>query len=298
MLGAIGFTAALALIPIQASASDEGALRLKPSSSWRMHYADDSCRIMRTFGEDRNKVAFYFERFEPGDYFAMLAAGRPLRGASRNDIAYVQFGEGHSETKIGFTLGSLADFEPALIFRHTWFNARYVDGENTRKPKTRLNIFDQTFKPEAEQAIDWIAIRRPGRKKVILETGPLGAPMEAMRKCTDDLLTNWGIDLARHRNLARKVKPLSSPSDWISPTDYPKGLFRKGYQGLVHFRLSVDADGLPTACHIQQSTRPEGFDRAVCDAMMRKARFTPAMTKDGDAIASYWRRTVRFEISR
>ncbi len=292
------FIAAFGLFVGGAQAQDDDALRLKPSSKWVMHHADDSCRLMRIFGEGKNKVAFYIERYEPGDYFVMLAAGRPFKSVSRSEHAFVRFGETHQETRLNFAPGSLADYEPAMIFQSTWFDARSVDGKPARKPGDRRDIFSQTYAPEAETAIDWISIRRPRKEAVVLETGSMGSPMEAMRHCTDQLLTGWGIDLEKHRNLAQAVKPTGSPGDWVRASDYPSQLLRAGQQGIVRFRLSVGADGVPTDCHIQQSTRPEGFDRAVCAALMRKARFEPARTKSSEAIASYWRSTVRFAIRR
>jgi TonB family protein len=64
----------------------------------------------------------------------------------------------------------------------------------------------------------------------------------------------------------------------------------------VHFRLSVDARGKVSDCHIQRSTRPEGFDEAVCEVLMHRARFKPALDAEGKPMASYYINTVRFII--
>jgi len=279
-------------------AKSESVLQLKPSSNWHMHYADDSCRIMRTFGEGRQKVAFYLERFEPGDNFSMLVAGRPFRSISKREYAFVRFGEGQVTTRLNFTNGSLPDFESAMIFGGTWFGAQPTDGDKISKPKTQKDVFSQIFAPDAESAIEWISVKRPNQKAVVLETGSMGRPMVAMRQCTDRLLTRWGVDIEKHRDLASRVKPANNPGRWVRASEYPSDLLSKGQQGIVHFRLSVDSHGSPTECHIQKSTRPEGFDKAVCDALMRRARFEPAKTRDGESIASYWRSAARFEISR
>lgn len=88
---------------------DEDALQLAPSSDWNLNYADDSCRIARSFGEGDKKVIFYIEKYEPGDVFAMLAAGEPFK--TRRDYAYVQFGQSEAEQKRDVILGNLGDFE-------------------------------------------------------------------------------------------------------------------------------------------------------------------------------------------
>ena len=122
--------------------------------------------------------------------------------------------------------------------------------------------------------------------------------MAAMRRCTDELLTHWGIDLEQHRHLTRGVRPASNPGNWLNSKDYPTKLLRQGMQGIVQIRLSIDERGKPTACHIQQSTRPAEFDAAVCDGLMRRAEFEPALGAEGEPVPSYWHSSVRFEIGR
>ncbi|MEL6876307.1 MAG: hypothetical protein AAGM33_12625, partial [Pseudomonadota bacterium] len=48
-----------------ASAAKE-PLYLEPSSKWVMHYDEDSCRLIRSFGKDRNQVSLILSRFGPG----------------------------------------------------------------------------------------------------------------------------------------------------------------------------------------------------------------------------------------
>lgn len=120
--------------------------------------------------------------------------------------------------------------------------------------------------------------------------------MKALRKCVDELLSHWGVDVERIKTATRMPVPKGNPGSWIGVSDYPKDLLRKGAQGLVNFRLSVDKNGRATDCHIQSSTRPEGFDKAVCEAISKKARFKPALDAEGNPFAAYWISRVRFEI--
>lgn len=118
--------------------------------------------------------------------------------------------------------------------------------------------------------------------------------MADLRRCMNELLTHWGIDVERHKSLTRKLVPTDSPGSWLNSRDYPTDLLRDGAQGLVNFRLSVDEKGKVSGCHIQRSTRPEGFDRAVCDALTRRARFEPALDADGNPVNSYFIGSVNF----
>lgn len=278
--------------------TDGDALRLKPVTAWQMHYADDSCRIGRIFGEGEQRVMFYLDRTGPSSSFTMVAAGRPLNGSKRSQFAYVRFGERRGERKMPVSLGRQGKLEPALIFGSTEFSPADTDDALGKPDGTNLAVQRDAIRSAIEADIGWISFRRAARKAVRLETGSLGKPMAAMRACTDELLTHWGIDLEKHKNLKQSVKPANSRQTWVTPRDYPTHLIAKGQQGNVHFRLSVDAQGKPSACHIQQSTRPQEFDDVVCKRLMQRARFTPAITEDGEAIASYYRSTVRFRIPR
>ena len=111
-------------------------------------------------------------------------------------------------------------------------------------------------------------------------------------------MTHWGIDVATQSSLRHGPLPTGNPGTWISDNNYPRDLVQNGSQGIVQFRLIVDPTGAPTSCHIQKSTRPVGFDDVVCAAMIRNARFEPAIDAQGKPVTSYFRSSVRFQIPR
>lgn len=311
---ALGCMALLAVTPGIVSADDEDKpLVLEPTSQWHMEYADDSCRLLRMFGEGEDQTVFFIERYEPGDSFFMLVAAEELRGPSatigltRQSVRrrvdpvfrFGPHGYEHDDTSQEGTFGEL----PAAMVNGMRLvaspDADAEDEEDAFDPvedAQDTDIFGQDVSAAQEAAISWLEFKQGSSQPIRLALGSMGAPMAAMRKCTDELLTHWGIDLEAHRGLTRAVAPKSDPGEWIRTGDYPSHLMFQGEQGLVQFRLSVGADGAPTQCHIQTSTRPKGFDKAVCDALMRRARFEPALDADGQPIASYYRGGVRFQI--
>ncbi|GAA4046630.1 energy transducer TonB [Parerythrobacter jejuensis] len=276
---------------------------LEPTGAWNLNYADDSCRLARFFGEGEQRTVLYLERYGPGDSFLMVVAGQPMRGSGRNEVTF-QFGpEGGGEPRRRTVdVGDLGEYKPALVFTSTTL----APVEGIRENGDARRDFDQeeasapprgpTIQPAIEAGLSYLDIRRSGGKPIRFQLGPMGDPMQAMRNCTDELLMHWGIDVAAHSKLTRAAAPASNPGRWLTSRDYPGNLLAKGEQGIVKFRLSVDAEGKPSQCHIQQSTRPDGFDRAVCDKLMQRARFKPALGEDGEPLASYWRSTVRFRI--
>lgn len=295
-----GAVLAAALFVSPAAAQDE-PLMLQPTSDWHLDYADDSCRLLRQFGEGDNQSMFYIERYEPGDQFFLVIAGKPFEGrASAKDAA--RFGPGGYEFVGYLPEGKIGKYETALLLSGLQLLPSEAPIVKTKVRQTAAQVPDDTdiFGQEAsaadESRISWFEIDRRSGQSVRVNLGSMGEPLAAMRRCTDELLTHWGIDLEAHRKLTRAASPRGNPGTWVTDNDYPRDLIRKGEQGIVQFRLSIGANGRPTQCHIQRSTRPIGFDTAVCDALMRRARFEPALDANGKPIASYWRNAVRFQM--
>lgn len=68
--------ALLAAMPLLVAASPQ-PVRLQPSSSWVLDYAENSCRLSRAFGNDADQTILQFESTAPGE-LSMIAIGRPL----------------------------------------------------------------------------------------------------------------------------------------------------------------------------------------------------------------------------
>lgn len=189
---------------------------------------------------------------------------------------------------------------PALVLTSPLRLHDTVDEAKVRKEALDTgnhNYRSPPVTPAQEEAITHIELSGRFLPHVILETGSLGKVMGKVRECTDQLLTEWGLDVARHKNLSVGAQPVTSPGRWLNSNDYPMHLVMRGVRGIVNFRLMVDEEGRATSCHIQQSTRPAEFDEVVCKAIMRRAKFNPARDGEGLPLPSYYNDTVRFSVS-
>lgn len=290
---------AVLLSPASGMAKPKGPLRLAASSQWLVNYAEDSCRMARTFGEGEQRVVLIADRYEPGDLMRLSFYGKPARAGADGDVR-IRFGPTEAAQEIAFYPATLGEKTPGIILKEGVRIAPFTKAEQEAKDSAEdaedFSFMLPDIGAEREQAVTLIEASRSIREPFVLETGSLGAPLAALRKCTDELLDHWGIDVAKHAGLTRRVMPKNRPSRWMSSNDYPAGMLIQGKRAIVHFRLNVDAEGKPSACHIQQSTRPEAFDTAVCKAIMRNARFEPALDAAGAPIASYWINTVIFHM--
>jgi len=286
------------LVGVPSIAAAKPPVELAPTTPWNVHYADDYCRLARMFGSDKQKITLSLEQDSPSASFRMTLMGPMLGRQDQKGDASITFGA-MPEQKIMFfpgTVGTGKDGQPAWIFGDSVRLKPYSAAEvAAAKENGYAAVFDTPITEADEAAVTSVLIGRPLRNPVQLNTGPMKAAFAAMRSCTDELLGHWGIDVARHRELSRWAMPVTEPGKWLKSSDYPRDMLARWQPGIVRFRLSVGADGVPTACHIQRSTNSEGFDDAVCKGVMRRARFDPALDKDGKPLASYYVNSVRFQ---
>lgn len=292
--------AALAAAGLAASAQARDVRHLQPSSKWVVNYADDSCSLGRSFGEGNRKVNLILQQFVPGDSFNIMFVGYPVEPVNpvRPIKATLQFGpneEKSDETGLTATTTKI----PAFILDGMQRLAAPTKAEKSAaESATRRNLpFDPPpIGPAREKAAIWLKLGKILRFDLVLETGPMDKPLEALRACAWDTVRSWGLDVEQQKHLTRKAWPAQSPYKWFSSDDYPRDMFIGEYEAIVHFRVLVDENGEPTSCHIQASTRPKEFDEVVCKQLMKRGKFGPALDAQGKPVRSYWRQTVQFRL--
>lgn len=281
---------------------------IKPSSAWVVDYKEDSCRLMRQFGQGDDVVVAIFNRYSPGPYFQLTLAGKPVARnlGKAGGRASLQFGPAEQAQQIEFLSGETGGLVAMIIPR-----AMTVAAPQAEVPEAEVPGDDEAAQeseararpapivaPERIAAVRTLTVDRHMMAPVTLELGNMGKAFGALDTCIDDLLKKWAIDPVHYKTLSRYARPLESPSEWLTTFDYPDKMVRERQSALVQFRLIVGADGTPRSCLIQESTRPKAFDDAVCGAVMKRARFAPALDSEGKAMDSLWQHSVQFRMRR
>lgn len=107
------------------------------------------------------------------------------------------------------------------------------------------------------------------------------AALQALKRCEDEALAAWGIDLAARARLRQPAKPLQRLVSYVNDTDYPDRALRANETGNSVARLTVGADGRVTACVTVASSGSKSLDEATCSVFSKRARFSPAIGSDG-----------------
>lgn len=89
------------------------------------------------------------------------------------------------------------------------------------------------------------------------------------------------------------AEPKASPARWIRATDLPPQLY---VTRPTTFELSINELGEPSNCKIVSSSGSESLDASICKAVMKRARFRPALGLDGRPTFSIRRDRVSLSV--
>jgi hypothetical protein len=292
------------LAPLLIAASP---LRLQPSSPWDVDYAENSCRLMRSFGEGKATIVLMFESDAP-DNLDMLVVGNGLD--SYGESVPAKFLPVQSKSFDGRPTLSTSGKPGAL-----WSSVSLLPDSAIERLKERTR--QQKLKPGvrpppidlAEQATERaerrefasdtteLEIEARSSRSVILETGSLGGAIQAFDKCSRDSLRDWGVDPDLGDKIAR---PPWSPNvgSWLTSDDYPQYMVNEGQESEVEVRLLVDATGKVTKCTSFSNFQAPQLNQIACDKITKRATFEPAELADGTKVPGYYVNHIVFEIAR
>ena len=237
--------------------------------------------MIRTFGTGDEQVLLNFEQFAPSVSFAAVFSSKLFKGVRLHSRVFTSYQPGVEEMELEKVLvGDRADGVRSIFASNSALIR--VTGE-------KLTVDDFIA---AERQVRQIAISSSTIKTVVLNTGPLDGVFNAMRKCTADLIAEWGLD--PKVEVISGPQPLTSPAEWVRPRDYPPGALAEGKQSIINFRLMVDETGAPVKCVVPRAYSGEDFAAKTCELLMNRARFTPARDMQGKAVPYYYSSAVRW----
>ena len=287
---------ALAAILCSNTAFARERVELAPSTNWVVDYDDDSCVLLRRFGEPGRSAQLEIRQFSPHDYFQVIITSADFEWHHDNILMSFQPDEQGPMLR-EVTEISLSDGSRGFLRQFTmipWADRERLLAAPSGEPQQQWSPVERE---ERERAITGIQLERGFSSDLFLATGSMRAPMNAMRACMDELMGHWGIDVAAHRNLQRPARP-SNFNELARQLvqRYPSQMARRGQQAVIQVRLNVSAEGLPTGCHHQIDYNDEQFETISCRILMREARFTPALDASGTAIDSYYNLSVYYSM--
>lgn len=267
---------ALAALATQAGSAvaADAAQPLEPSTPWKIDYAKDECRLLRTFGTGDDAITLRLARGSGMQSFDMVIAGTKLPPMS-------------GKVKVTMTL------EPQNI-------AHSFDGyamSLPKRPERLIRWFDGN--PEIMSGItdtQRIRLASGDRIDIIMQWTNGRAALEALHACHTDLLKSWGVDVDAMRGVKAPPEPLGTAARWATTDDYPAAAMRDKQEGDITFQLGISAAGAVENCTILHSSNVAALDETTCRLMRARARFSPALDANDRPTASIYISRVRWQI--
>nr|WP_166179480.1 hypothetical protein [Altererythrobacter segetis] len=274
------------------SAAVKDAPPLEPSGPWAIDYGEQSCRLIRDFSDGTERITLAFERFAPGPQIRLGVAGLKLLHPDTT-IARIRYGaQAQSQTSDVYE-SWLADGRDSFLL---WSAPLLVEPLPKFSDKAGRNPFRPSDDPElaVAAAIDRLQFIEGVSGDPVIELGPMEEPIRALQACTADLMKHWNIDPQRLRTMSRQATPAKSPSLWLTADDLRGSQLRQYKPAQLNLRLIVDEHGKVAACYTDLDV-PDEFGQATCAAIVRRARFEPALDADGKPMRTIWVSSVRYQ---
>lgn len=304
--------ACLATAPMLVAAAEP--VRLQPASKWVLDYGENSCRLLRTFGDPATPTLLLFERLSPSSALSMVVIGKALDTPPGKDLATARFlGVEGLAFKEGQTATSASGKDPAVLWSSVGFTPMLEGDKLTPEMKLQMEALTRGKRPErldlAKRAsfraealgnaakVNQVEIVARRKKPLVLETGSLGKAITMLDECSRHQLKGWGIDPDVEDKIVRPAWA-PKPYTWFSSDDYPIDSIRKGERSVVEARLLIDAEGKVNACTALSHVDAPAFQKVVCDTLKRRGKYQPAELADGTKVPSYTTYKVRFELPR
>lgn len=283
-----------------AHAADEPIV-LEPSSEWVLDYEDDACSLRRAFGgaSDIEPVYLEMRQYAPGDSLETWVATD--RFSPRRNGRDQQFEGGWLPDPDDARERVMTVEMPTGLegFVHISSLRSAAQVERDEHENGKLDEWPDSDRDAREGAITGYLVGNVFSEDFILQTGEMHGPMNAMRTCIDELLGHWGIDAEANRTLNREAEPknlLAIARDLQE--HYPSEMLLRGYQAIVNLRAIVEIDGTASDCAIRTAVGSDEFKAESCRIVLDKARFDPALDRNGDPVQSYWVTTITYQIGR
>lgn len=302
----MSLVACVALCPLLVGAS--APVHIQPSSKWVLDYANDSCRLIRQFGEGATVTKLAFQGVSP-DEMTMLVIGGTLRPSQGDGEIKARLLPGADEPFTGAAAQSEggakgAAFWTSIPLTPDWKGDRKSsNGQYLRDNANRKNI--DLVQLEAARAkrsalalsTTGVSIIPASGREMVLETGSMGKAIAMFDECERDLLREWGVDPAVQDKIVKPVWTRSALA-WFSSNDYPSSALFRNEESTVNVRLAVDNSGKVTKCASVSAYAAPEFNKVVCNVYLTRARFSPAELADGTKVASYFSQSITFKIPR
>lgn len=270
--------AASLLAASPAVAQDETPL-LAPTGGWSLNYDDDSCALVRSFGDADAPTLLELRQYSPSGPIVMtIADHRQLRSRIEPDVSFEPVeGEARSTPISQLDLGD--GFNAVRLYHYSGI------------PEAAASALapQDEGRDGAERAVQWLSVKNVFAEDFRLRTGTVNAAMNAFRGCLADLVTGWELDGEAHLSLSRRPA-LPEGEGWtVAALRRLSSSVVRSTEGQPQYMLMiVEADGSVSSCRALVASAATRLIEQVCEYAVENGEFDPALDAEGQPVRSYY----------
>ncbi len=265
----------LVLAAAAAMAEPATAAPLTPSSKWNVDYGATACMLARTYATGKAETILALREVPLAPTFELMIYTTDRSTTMRLGRATVAVAGGGTEE---------ADYES-------------FPTQAAGKRMMRLSVPISLFETLPADPVLQITPDKMRGWAFALPTAKLA--FEALAKCNDSTVKLWGIDPTERSRIAQPAQPATAaeaPVNWIVTDDYPETVVSKGAQGTSIILWTIGLNGRAADCRTVVTSGEVELDKAACAAILKRARYAPALGFDGKPMISHSTRKVAWKL--
>lgn len=245
---------------------------IQPTGKWIVHFDDAQCLAERDYGSQQRPLYLALKQPALGDVIQLDFIESGYAGTPTQLDAQVQLdGLGPLKTTV------LRYKPPKESFRIHMMNLPLKQFETARTAKNlsiKVTGFDQQF------ALDRL--------------GPL---LDVMEQCVADLRNVWNVKSSGEEKGRVRDDAKGNLRRLFSADDYPMESLMNGDSGVVLVALLVNEKGRVADCSIVQTSGVAMLDAQSCAILKERAKFVPAVGRDGKPAKDAFIQRINWKVS-
>jgi TonB family protein len=240
---------------------------IHPTGKWVVHFDDALCQAERDFGPPGKPLRLILKQPAAGNIMQVAVARKQSTADAHEDNGTITL-DADAPQKSSFLIYSPPDQGFRLY--------------STNMPLSEL-------RPSAET----IWIRTAGLDQAFAIPGFSGL-LQVMANCVADLRKSWNLGATGKLNLSQSAR--GNLKGLFSGDDYPTAAIMAAETGPVKVELLIDEEGKIADCSVIQTSGVAVLDAQTCAVLSQRAKFKPAVGKDGRATRSGFAQEIRWRI--
>ena len=233
---------------------------LQPTGSWVLDYGETQCIASRQYGTTEKPLILGIRPAPNGETYELIV-GRARYGP--------EFAE-EFEGSVDFGNGPIT----------SWLLHYGRSGKKVSLDQFRISASDMSQAGVSKSA----TLHTRGGPDVTFALANMPALLKGLADCTADLKRYWNMEPPEKDKIATVSK--GEVRSIFSDTDYPAEAMKNHQEGRVQFLLLIDERGKVAACHVLKASGVPVLDGMGCQVIGQRAKFKPALDKQGKPIRS------------